>query len=580
MTLKEWAGGGLLVTACLVSGFGTANPAFLRWLVIGAVAAGLLMWALVCLWRDPSIHVSPADAFALLFLGYVAISLSWSSDPREGATQLVNIAAIVAVFMGVSRCPWGSLKRVLPAAVSLAMLGGLGLYLVRADIYGGFGNRNFIAEFFLIAMPFAVLWAWQAKKAYWKAARFLIPLGAVAYLLVESESNTRWFGLAFVGVVALGYAIRKGWWFAAAVAVLAVANLVLLTGFATQSSVLSSLGARLELWIDSAALAAHSPLLGHGAGSFNYEYPAFQSVHLSLFPNLGTRLNPIVMYAGAAHNELLQILAEYGLAGLAIAAGFAAVVAKHFFGRKLQGIEIAAGWSLGLALWLSLIGFPFHIPQTALLGSVALGVLCWSIPKQAVILGRQRAVLAFCSVILAGVFLFAPWKAYAAQVEFARVYLYLDSHPLKGLTANVNAHAINPWERYIRHQLILSLAKVASFYGEKVDVKPEAADIMYEESRSAGGDNPAILTARVEYLINSGRYKNEMKETEDLLARLKKSGGVYPSTWINEARFAFSIGDLDRATIAVVTGMELAFTEDVHRKHLLNIGQRIMELKS
>src|SRR5690606_7421211 len=125
---------------------------------------------------------------------------------------------------------------------------------------------------------------------------------------------------------------------------------------------LDSLTARLEFWTNSSFVWLSSPLWGHGFGSFNFQYPRFDSVHLLLFPSMGHTMGA-TNFAGAAHNEYLQVLCELGAIGL--------ILSLRVVWRPWK--PGPATVCLGLAMIESLIEFPLQNPATALLASISLG---------------------------------------------------------------------------------------------------------------------------------------------------------------------------------------------------------------
>jgi O-antigen ligase/tetratricopeptide (TPR) repeat protein len=135
----------------------------------------------------------------------------------------------------------------------------------------------------------------------------------------------------------------------------------------------ASVTSRWTLWQDSLVAWADAPLFGAGLGGFSTAHTLRESVpHLFGFPH--------------AHNEVVEILVEQGVVGLA---GWALVGAAAFLGlrralatlphdsRTAAGVgALVAVVAVGLQ---SLVDFPLHIPGVALpwalLGGMAQGAL-------------------------------------------------------------------------------------------------------------------------------------------------------------------------------------------------------------
>jgi|GEM_PF-560346 len=135
-------------------------------------------------------------------------------------------------------------------------------------------------------------------------------LAAVFHILRKSRFGGRWqaTGLLFAGMAILCGAI--GW----------IAWGQLETKFG-EGKVFANLNSRTELWDRAHAQWMESPITGTGARSFEYYERSFR--------NMGTKWitwSEADVDAIFAHNDWVQTLADYGLAGLLLAA---AVLALH-----------------------------------------------------------------------------------------------------------------------------------------------------------------------------------------------------------------------------------------------------------
>jgi hypothetical protein len=347
---------GLLFGGFLARYWEATSPHVGRWLFIGLLA-GLLVYPGLARPR-PSGRILLAGG---CLLAWVTASLAWSSDPRQGALTLVNIASLGLIVWTV-----GHIRDVLAVAISASFVSALLLVALAPGIYGGFGNPNWIAEWLWMASPFVVWYAWSHRAELSGWASFGALAVALGYLIFENHSNISYL---VSWVVILAYLVRRRWWWGVAFAVVIPVDAMFL-GF--WSVVGPSVMPRVELWINTIAMWADTPLIGHGLGSFDYEYARFAEVHAVLFPSLDTILHPYTTYAGAAHNEILQGLAQFGIIGAGLGAVFLWTV---FRVASDDPLARAARWSLLIAGAISLVAFPLQNPATALLVAVSVGIL-------------------------------------------------------------------------------------------------------------------------------------------------------------------------------------------------------------
>ena len=274
-----------------------------------------------------------------------------------------------------------------------------------------FGNRNFFAEYLVCTLPFSVLaLASTLRAAPVLATALSLSLNVVAVLF----SGTRSALLALVVIVAILAAVmtrfgkqlpyqtwprqrRLG------VAVLCLASVCVLGTLPSGNSktlaerfgatpfqrslnrsasiaepaeyTQGSFSVRAHMWKATARMALDHPLAGVGAGAWEAEVPLYQDSEEWLETDF------------YAHNELLQLLSEYGgvvggvclaflLAYLWIAARKSAAL------EALQDSE-AATRAIALTSVLGLLlvcnaGFPLHLAACSALMAVCLGVLAAS----------------------------------------------------------------------------------------------------------------------------------------------------------------------------------------------------------
>jgi O-antigen ligase len=545
-----------LAAASLAWGFGTVDPSAPRWVVVYVTAAALLA-RFVLQGRECRV---PRLLGPLLALGtYAGISLAWSSDPGQGLLALLDWLALGTVFVFVAGVERRTLIRWLPPAITGIVAVAVALGFALPEIYGGHGNPNFAAEFLIAAAPFVVvlLVAWHRPGASLLVVGLAWPTlaGVVAYLLTVNDSNLKWLAAAAAGAVFAGVLIRRRRVFMAAMLVLVPVNVALHFGLVSVRDIGCSLASRTELFINTAALWWDSPIFGHGLGAFRYEYPRFQEVHLQFFHEIGTLIRPITIFVNTPHNEFLWMLADLGVIGLALLLAAIGLFAGRVIKKQRDGLDVAAAWSLLLLVVLSMVGFPAHLPHTALLAVIAAGVLA---NGTAMVTSRRRvAVIAGGAPLAAGLLLAAGF-GYASQIQMAFVERHLAARPLAAFQANLAARELMPLANRPRRQLILSLACLAKAAGENLRLQPEAADRVFEISASAGRHTPAVLIKRVEYLINSARHVERRAEIESIMADLRGRAQLQPSFWLADAWLAVLAADATRAAYAVQRGRALA----------------------
>lgn len=105
-------------------------------------------------------------------------------------------------------------------------------------------------------------------------------------------------------------------------------------------------GTRLTIDRDCLRMFLKKPVLGWGLGTFPIVYPQFRSFYTTFFVN-------------QAHNDYLQLLVETGIAGLAIAVWFFAVVLRRTAAKLKDWNETSTG-ALTAAAMLGCVGILVH----------------------------------------------------------------------------------------------------------------------------------------------------------------------------------------------------------------------------
>lgn len=333
----------LILAGSLLYGLGTLSASIPRWTILYVLAACVLLrWA----WKAKAPFGEP-EQWTSVLVGYFWLSLLWSEDWREGIIHAVNATCLGVLFVYVReirpRIGW---------SVAASAVLAVALVFVFPEDTGGFGNRNFATEFLLLALPLSFL------TGNWFVA---IPLSvaAMAYLVFFNASNIEFLVLIGWGAGLFCFLTNARRWEACALIGLGLLAVFLLVHPA-------HFLARYELWLNTLAMWWDAPFLGVGLGGFDAAYHRYREFHVSIIGNY-TLLGSVSEYAGAAHNEALQVLAELGLVGLVLCVGW------FVCSIKIDRARPETWCLLGLAV-MCMIGFPLQNPATCILAATCLGL--------------------------------------------------------------------------------------------------------------------------------------------------------------------------------------------------------------
>lgn len=494
-----------------------------------------------------ALSVRRSEIAAALLLLWSCLSLLWTPDLGQGMFQASHGLLAVLLYLVVARLPLEGIRKGLLPGVALSLLIHFFLlYELPTDWYGGFGNKNFGAEYVLGAIPLAAAAFWHTRLRY---PGIVIALaGAVLLFTVYGAANAKYAAILALGLALAGYLIAKRRYLLASIIVLGPIDAAVLFGVNAWS--LSSVRTRLEIWTNTLALWLEKPWFGHGFGSFNHEYPRLQEFHLGVFPEMGTLFNQPAMYSGAAHNDALQVLAELGIVGLVLALGFIVLLLRGRLSRKrLSPIDLGALACLCLLAGASVVGFPFQNPSTILLAVVSLGILA----RGEETIGRvkiPRLVAASMAAVPVVWLVLIGWQHQQSRTAFTQVRGGLEANDLAGaFVASLAAVQKFEWDWLPRFQLALTLTSVA-VHDSKSVVEPRAADRIFEITRTASPHSPVSAYARVAYLEAAGRLEERLDEVGKIVDGLKFNASLQPTTWTLEEWYAARIGDPVRAYFA------------------------------
>ena len=195
---------------------------------------------------------------------------------------------------------------------------------------------------------------------------------------------------------------------------------VQLTAGADDASATGSLGTRLAMWQSNLRMMRAYPWSGVGAGAWEIEIPRFQAEGQEIEEDY------------YAHNEPLQLVAEYGLAGWLFLLALAAYLLHAAWRTWLLRDSPEASWRavalaslLGLMI-VSLAGFPWRLAGTGALFALGLAVLAGSdlrlAQRESQAPAARWAWLA-AGVVSAALLVPAAWisyQAYACETRLVR----------------------------------------------------------------------------------------------------------------------------------------------------------------
>ncbi len=323
--------------------------------------------------------------------GWIPLSIK----PAAAMEGTLRLAGYLLVFFLVADLGWRLRDRpwalaapfvlvgLLQAVLGLVQSWGFGMDVAR----GSYVNRNHFAGLLEMCLPFAALYgvallqrgrrenlhrspAGPAIKACFWLAVAAAMLTAVLHSLSRMGFLAVLSSLFVMGAVAAGGGLsgRKRWLPIAAAGALVVAGFLflptdrLIERFASiaQTEEITA-DTRAEIWRDTVKLIGAYPVAGCGLGCYESGLYPFKSV---------APMNTIDM----AHNDYLQLMAEFGLPGFAVLM----LLAARTFGRALRAAGAEAGTderylgiacvgSLAAIALHSLVDFNLYIPANALL---------------------------------------------------------------------------------------------------------------------------------------------------------------------------------------------------------------------
>ena len=541
----------IALTLFLAPALGATTDELLQDTLKSAVVSfGALAAALAFFWN----RTAPVRWHAGLFLPlslmlYALASMAWS-HPYLAAVEAVRwFIFVLLMFLALNvahrDAAWG-----IVAGGAVASLWAVLQFLFGFDVFpqgarpgSTFINRNFLAEFVVCTLPFVAVLAANGKRTLLLSciagleiaalcmAGTRSALVALGFLMLASLASIPWRTNLATIAVAAGIGIIPG-----------TDGITALDRAATRAVSMapddSSLAIRYGMWRATARMIAAHPLAGVGAGAWENEVPWYQPPDAPVETDF------------YAHNEFLQLIAEYGVAGWAFLAGLAAwlVGAVRLAWRSADARDRA--WRLALlsslaALFMvSSVGFAWHLAATGALFAFCLGALAGTQARREFEMPRASFIgVAACAFAAA----FITWEAVECErklIGAAKLALSnpADKRPMLAMLAEgiaINPHyrkitpmvadllarqgdwqdAIPVWESVLsaRPHVVAILTNTARGY--IATNRPQQAVSYIERARLIQPDAPSVRSAEVLLLISLGRRAEALQRGREALSR-------------------------------------------------------------
>ena len=378
--------------------------------------------ALVFFWEirkgEQAVHVHGLLAFPVALMLYAIGSMVWSHTYLGGVEAARWFIFGVLLFLGLNS---------LTSSRMTALAWGVHLGAVMASLWAAlqfwvdfsyfaqgpnpastFVNRNFFGEFVVCTFPYSVLLLMRVRdKTSVYFLTFSLAFNCVALMMTGTRSALTGMVLLSVAIPVIVYRWRRqvvshGWsrGHVVALALVFVTTVTLLGSISsTNSHVIAdgrggtalegaaarllsmtdareyserSFSIRAIMWRATARMITANPVAGVGAGAWEVESTRYQ--------NAGTTLETDYY----AHNEFLQLIAEYGMLGWLVLACLASYLVwsagKTWLSKSEHALQEAPIRALALAslfmlLLVSNAGFPWRMATTGALFAISLSAL-------------------------------------------------------------------------------------------------------------------------------------------------------------------------------------------------------------
>lgn len=406
----------------------TKNPFLVQGVFLNCGIAFILLIVLVrfCI-KGVVFPQSPFDRFWIGWLALAGLSILLTLSQNQGGRKAViimgleNIVFLVLNGLAVYYLAFilSQLKDFLRATIYIlitvaVIASGYGLVqyfgfeplwsqqvsYFQGRLVSTFGNPAFLASFLVMIIPLAAALWLNAKTKTGKIV-FVSLLLLLGTTLLATSARSALLGLAVAFSLFILYLYKLG--YRREIKVLSISLLVLallggslllfsgqkdllrtrLEGLVNPQALGTSLQQRFLIWCCSLEMFYQHPFTGQGWGLFELFYPYYQSSYLQN-PAFATYKT----HANHAHNEVLHIAAELGVAGILFSLYFFSVLTKQFkilLKRKITREQqmIALGLFSGIIGLVvdSFFNVSFHIIAPAMVFWCLVGLMAGMNPS-------------------------------------------------------------------------------------------------------------------------------------------------------------------------------------------------------
>jgi len=261
-----------------------------------------------------------------------------------------------------------------------------------------FGNPNFLSTYLVLVIPIIVALIFSARS-YLQKILFVVLCIVNMFGLFVTQTRSSWLGL-FVSMLVMGGVIivrhrdmirKNARWIAVFLLLLALVTVFPLAG-GRRPLILNSLLERIEsivdlkqqayvqrflIWSSAVSVFMEQPLTGCGWGNFEILYPFHQGKYITR-----KEYAPYRTHANNAHNEILEMLTQIGLAGLGLYIWVFLVFFREAF-RVYRETRKEESRIMVMALIASIIGafvdnmlnVSIHFPMPAVIFWINMGLI-------------------------------------------------------------------------------------------------------------------------------------------------------------------------------------------------------------
>lgn len=338
---------------------------------------GLIVIVLVQLASGKIAYFAQAKLF-ILYLLFAALLMLLGAALRR-SLSLASVALVLSAFLLVG-AELNALIGVLQHFHLHTPFDAVIVGKFSSSLSGNLAQPNHYANYLALGVVSLGLLYQQAKLHLAAVVPLLLPL---LFVLTLSGSRSSWLYLLLMAGLSAWWAwrnpelLKMKWFFSAALAMFAVMHLLVQLPFiAHAGDSLNTLdrmfgsdangSVRWYLWREAALVFSQYPWLGVGFGQFALQHFELQPLQAHSLPGLYTH----------AHNLVLQLAAETGVAGLSVLLiTLTAGVRAAYRARQLSAAHCWAYAALGVLAIHSLLEYPLWYVYFLAIAAVLFGML-------------------------------------------------------------------------------------------------------------------------------------------------------------------------------------------------------------